>query len=111
MKKILLVEDQAIVRYGITLLLNEKYPDFDIDSAKNAGEMAMKLNEATFDLLILDINIPDGNNFGVLDIIRLRQPAVKILSISGDDEGIYAHRYLSAGVQGYVCKQAPERLM
>ncbi len=44
----------------------------------------------------------------MIDVIKLRQPDIKILIFSGYDEQVYALRYLQAGADGYVVKQAPE---
>lgn len=109
MKRILLVDDQAIVCYGTIQLLKENYPRAEVTSAKDVNEMVAHLNDQNFDLIILDINVPGGSNFGMLDIIRLRQPQIKILIFSGYDPRIYGQRYLDAGAHGFLSKQAPEK--
>ena len=109
MKYILLVDDQAIVRYGTIQLLMELYPGVQVKTAKDIDEMVDQLNKSKFELLILDIDFPGSSSFGMLDIIRLRQPDIKILVFSGYDEKLYAQRYLSAGAHGYLSKRDPEK--
>lgn len=105
---VLIADDHSIVRYGTSFVIKEMLPTGTIREAHNFDQ-ALKLLEADrFDLMVLDINIPGGNNLQMIDVIRLRQPHVKILIFSGYDEQVYALRYLQAGADGYLVKQAPE---
>jgi DNA-binding NarL/FixJ family response regulator len=106
--QILIADDHSIVRYGAALVVKEVLPAGTIHEARNFDELLKLIDTRTFDLLVLDINIPGGNYLQMIDVIRLRQPAVKILVFSGYDEQLYALRYLQAGADGYVVKQAPE---
>lgn len=106
--QILIADDHSIVRYGAALVVKEVLPAGTISEARNFDELLKLIESQTFDLLVLDINIPGGNYLQMIDVIRLRQPAIKILVFSGYDEQLYALRYLQAGADGYVVKQAPE---
>jgi len=108
MPKILIVDDQAIVRFGTEYLIHESFSSAQVDVACDANEMVSRLLAKTYDLILLDIQIPGGNNFSMLDIIRLRQPNVKILIFSGYSETIYAQRYISEGAHGFVSKLYPQ---
>lgn len=66
------------------------------------------LGESLFDLLILDINIPGGNNLQMIDVARLKRPGIRILIFTAYDEQLYAIRYLQAGANGYLHKLASE---
>jgi two-component system invasion response regulator UvrY len=105
---ILIADDHSIVRYGTSLVVKEVLPAGNVREATNFEQLLKLLDTVTFDLLVLDINIPGGNNLQMIDVIRLRQPGIKILVFSGYDEQLYALRYLQAGADGYVVKQAPE---
>lgn len=109
MKKILLVDDHAIVQYGIIQLISHEFPETKICTAGNMDEMIQKLRQEKFDLLIMDINIPGGNNLQMVDIVKLRQPDIRILVFSGYDEEVYALRYLQSGVHGYLNKNNSEK--
>jgi two-component system, NarL family, invasion response regulator UvrY len=108
MIRVLIADDHAIVRYGTSLLVKEILPEGIIQEAINFEQMIQMLDTHPFDLLILDINIPGGNNLQMIDVIRLRQPAIKILIFSGYDEHLFAIRYLQAGANGYLMKHSSQ---
>jgi two-component system invasion response regulator UvrY len=109
MKRILIADDHAIVRYGTALLMNQLFPTGHIAEAANFNEVLALLENQSFDLLILDINIPGGDNLQMIDVIRLRNPESKILIFSGYDEQLFAVRYLQAGVNGYLMKDSSQQ--
>lgn len=103
---VLIADDHAIVRYGTGLLVKELLPNGNVHEAANFQQMLELLEQNRFDLLILDVNIPGGNNLQMIDVIRLRQPNVKILVFSGYSEQMFAIRYLQAGANGYLMKDS-----
>ncbi len=109
MKKILLVDDHAIVQYGIIQIICLEFPGTKISTAQNMDEMVNQLRLEKFDLLVMDINIPGGNSLQMVDIVKLRQPDIRILVFSGYDEQLYALRYLQSGVHGYLNKNNSEK--
>lgn len=109
MKQMLLVDDHAIVTYGLMQLICHEFPGTKISTAFNMDQVVMELRQKSFDLIILDINFPGGNNLQMIDIIKLRQPDSKILVFSGYDEKMYALRYLQAGASGYLNKNNSEK--
>ena len=107
----LIAEDHTMVRYGTNMVLKELFPNGTISHAVNFEQLLQLLETQRFDLLILDINIPGGDNLQMIDVIRLRQPDIRILIFSAYDEQLFAIRYLQAGANGYIMKQAPENEM
>lgn len=105
---ILIADDHAIVRHGTMLFINEWLPGARITEADNFNKVVKTLEEHSFDLLILDINIPGGNNIQMIDVARLKQPGIRILIFTAYDEQLYAIRYLQAGANGYLHKLASE---
>ena len=108
MKKILVVEDHAIVRMGIEFLITDMFTKVDVQQASTFKETLDILSKSIFDMVLLDINIPGGENNRMISIIRKIQPAVKVLIFSGLEEEIYALHYLNAGANGYLSKGASE---
>lgn len=108
MPNILIADDHTIVRYGAALIIKELLPGGQVTEAENFNQALKLLDSQSFDLLILDINIPGGNNLQMIDVIRLHQPRIKILIFSAYDEQLFALRYLQAGVDGYLVKHSPE---
>lgn len=105
---ILIADDHAIVRHGTMLFINEWLPGARISEADNFNKVVKTLGELSIDLLILDINIPGGNNIQMIDVARLKQPGIRILIFTAYDEQLYALRYLQAGANGYLHKLASE---
>lgn len=90
------------------LFINEWLPGACISEADNFNKVVKMLAENSFDLLILDINIPGGNNLQMIDVARLKQPGIRVLIFTAYDEQLYAIRYLQAGANGYLHKLASE---
>ncbi|SFD89899.1 two component transcriptional regulator, LuxR family [Chitinophaga sp. CF118] len=105
MHNILVVDDQEVVRYGTTLILQKTIENVQVSEAGNFDDTLKMLSSKPFDLVILDIDMPGGNNHQMLDVIRLRHPDIKILIFSSYDEQIYGWRYLEAGADGFLSKK------
>jgi DNA-binding NarL/FixJ family response regulator len=108
MKKILIVEDHAIVRMGIDFLMADLFQPVDVHQASNFIIALELVQKNVFDLIILDINIPGGENSRMISKIRLVQPAVRVLVFSGLEEEMYALHYMQAGANGFLSKGASE---
>lgn len=111
MINVLIAEDHTMVRHGTTQFIKGLFPESRISQAINFEQLLQVLEQGLFELLILDINIPGGDNLQMIDVIRLRQPAIKILIFSAYDEQLFAIRYLQAGANGYLMKNATEEVM
>lgn len=107
----LIADDHSIVRQGVSLLIKELFFNAKIHQAGTFKETLKVLRENKTDLLILDINFPDGNSLNIIADIKTIQPDVKILVFSAYDEDIYALRYLNAGASGYLNKGSSEEEM
>ncbi|WEK35355.1 MAG: response regulator transcription factor [Candidatus Pseudobacter hemicellulosilyticus] len=103
---ILIADDHSIVRIGVSLIIEDLYPDAFIREADSFDNLLHQLRKQPFDLIVLDINIPGGNNHQMIHAVRLRQPEVKILVFSAYDEAMYAESYLKAGADGYLYKES-----
>lgn len=106
---ILLAEDHSIVRYAVINILQNILPQASIDESGDFDDTLKQISKKKYDLLILDINIPNGNNLEMISLLRLRQPDIKILIFTGADEKVFAIRYLREGADGYLMKDAPHQ--
>ena len=106
MPNILVVDDQEVVRYGTSLILQKSIEHAQVSQASSFDETLKMLSEKVFDLVILDIDMPGGNNHQMLDVIRLRHPEMRILIFSSYDEQIFGWRYLEAGADGFLSKKS-----
>jgi len=103
-RKILLADDHSVVRYGISLILKESFENLVIAHADDFLKVLSQIKEQAFDLIVLDISIPEGKGIQMVEIIKEIQPEVKILIFSAHEEELYALRYLKAGADGYLNK-------
>jgi DNA-binding NarL/FixJ family response regulator len=110
-KKILIVDDHLVVRNGVAMVLEKQIEDVSISNAENFFAAIALLKDFSFDLIILDINIPGGKSTGMISEIRAIQPFVKILVFSAHEEEQYALKYISSGANGYLNKLCSEEKM
>lgn len=106
---ILITDDHLVIQQGLSHLIKDFLTQANITIASNLSATVDSLREKHFDLLILDINIPGGDNFEMIAEIRKVQPAIKILLFSAYSEDTYGLRYIRAGVNGYLEKNATEK--
>ncbi len=112
MIKVLMADDHAIVRKGLRQILNEGSAPCQIDEASSGQEVMKKVYDAAFDILVLDISLPDRNGLELVREIKSVRPKLPILMLSVHPEDQYAIRALKAGVSGYLNKEsAPEQLV
>ena len=112
MINILVVDDHALIRKGIKLLL-EGRAEMRVTGEAETGVQAINmLRTGHFDLVLLDISLPDKNGMDVLKQIKAEQPKVKTIVLSMHPEEQYGLRAMKAGAAGFINKQtAPEQLI
>lgn len=104
---ILIADDHEIVRVGIQKLLTETYDITQIEEACDGVQLVDKLNQTRFDLLILDVSMPDFEPLAQIKSIRIQYPSMLILVVSAHDDDAYVQGLLNAGVHGYHLKDQP----
>jgi len=110
--RILIVDDHAIVRRGMTQILDGEPGLAIVGEADSAEEGLRKVREDPWDLVILDINLPGRNGLDLINQLHHDFPGLPILVLSMYSEDQYALRVLRAGAFGYLNKQsAPEELI
>lgn len=112
MLKILIVDDHAVVRAGLKQILAETQ-DMKVTGEAGSGSEALKMAlHGSFDLVLLDISMPDMNGLDVLKELHKEDEALPILMLSMYPEEQYAIRALKAGAKGYLTKEsAPDELI
>lgn len=106
MIKILVVDDHAVVRAGIHYFISN-IPDMEIGGEAATAEEAIRLIRAqSYDIVLLDIAMPDKSGLEVLKQIRREKPELPVLILSMHPENRYAVQMLRSGAAGYVQKEA-----
>ena len=104
MKEILIVDDHVVVQTGVSIILEEAFPEYIIYTAEDYNELITILYKRHIDLIILDINIPGGKNVEMVQKIKNIIPSVKILIFSVYNSDTHACPYILAGADGYLNK-------
>ena len=102
--KILLVDDHAMLRGGLKLVLAEAFPSVEFGEADNAQQALAAAVTQPWDLIVLDISMLGQSGLEVLVEIHARRPKIPVLMLSMFTERQYAVRALQAGASGYLTK-------
>jgi len=106
MSRILVVDDHAIVRAGLRQLIADE-ADLDVmGEAGTAAEAVAKVRAEEWDLVLLDINLPDKGGLEVLKQLKRDKPELPVLIMSMHPEDRFAVQFLRSGASGYVAKHA-----
>lgn len=110
--RLLLVDDQEIVRAGLRSLL-EKQPELEIVGEAAGGEEAVTLaSQLRPDVVLMDISMPDMNGAEATRRIKKATPDVHVLALTIHEDEAYFFEMLNAGASGYIPKRAsPEDLL
>jgi two-component system invasion response regulator UvrY len=109
MIKILVVDDHAVVRLGLEILLKDSFGTTTISLAQNFFSALSYIEKDEYDLVILDIIMPGGKSSKMIDSFRQIQPNVKIMVYTALDDKIYAAHYMQAGADAFVSKTNNEK--
>jgi DNA-binding NarL/FixJ family response regulator len=102
--KILLIDDHALVRQGLKLILADHFPRASFGDARSAQEALQRVWKEKWDVIILDITLPGRGGLEILREIRRARPNVPVLVLSMHPEDQFAVRMLKAGAAGYLTK-------
>ncbi len=106
MTAILLADDHAAVRAGMRRLLTESLEIEHLGEAGNGTEVLERMRERHWDLLMLDISMPQRAGIDVLPQLRAGYPGTRVLVMTMFGERQYARHVLRAGADGFVSKGA-----
>lgn len=109
---ILIVDDHAIVREGLKQILSDDSALVVSGEADTAAEALRLARNQEFDLVLLDISLPDRNGLELLGLLKKAHPKLHVLMLSMYRETQYAVRAIKSGACGYLNKQsAPDQLL
>ena len=103
--KILLVDDHAVVRYGIAQLINRQNDLVVCGEEEDDSRALTAITTLKPDLVIADISLKDSSGLELMRNIKAQYPKLPVLVVSVHDESIYAEIAFRAGALGYLMKQ------
>ena len=106
--KILLIDDHAVVRSGLMMLINAQKDMKVIGEAADGNEGIAKSLELKPDVVLMDLSMPHGRDgFSTTSELKKTAPEINILILTMHDDDEYLFRSLKAGATGYILKSAP----
>lgn len=110
--KLLLVDDHALLRDGMALLMAQEFAGLDLLQAGTLGEAHAALRRhADVRLVLLDLGLPDGNGIDALPRLRDDAPGATLVALSADESPETVMAAIGAGAAGYIPKSAQAGVM
>ncbi len=106
MKKILVIDDHAVVREGIRSALR-KSERFQIFEAASKSEAIAQITKISPDGIIVDINLPDGNGLEIVSWVRSISSTIAIVVLTLNEQADFLLASMKAGASSYIHKSAP----
>jgi two-component system invasion response regulator UvrY len=112
MIKVLVADDHAVVRRGLVQILTEASDMVVVGEASTGREVLQAVRKHDYDVLVLDIAMPEGGGLEVLQQLQTLKPDLRVLILSMYPERQYAVRALKTGAAGYLTKESvPDELI
>jgi DNA-binding NarL/FixJ family response regulator len=106
-RRVLIIDDHAVLREGLTLVINLQ-PDLLVcGEAGNVTEGLQAVATAQPDIALIDLSLMGGSGLELVKDLKAQHPGLPTLVLSLHDEALYAERALRAGARGYIMKRAP----
>lgn len=110
--RLLLVDDHAVVRSGLRMLLESEADVEIVGEAGTAREALHILDRLHPDVVLMDIGLPDVSGIDAAREIKIRRPETAVVALTIHEDEEYFFKMLDAGASGYVPKRAaPEELL
>lgn len=107
MIRVFIADDHAIVREGVKRLLENESDLVVVGEAETGAGVIERAKAEVWDVLLLDLTLPDLNGLEVLKQVKAVRPRSKVLVLTMQNEDQYALRILKAGADGYLTKGHP----
>jgi DNA-binding NarL/FixJ family response regulator len=104
MKRVLIVDDHQPVRRSVRAVLERALGDGVFGEAGGGAETLALVQQQEWDLVLLDLSLPDGSGLEILRQLRRLSPATPVLVMSMHDEAQYGAAARAAGAAGYLAK-------
>jgi two-component system, NarL family, nitrate/nitrite response regulator NarL len=110
--KLLIVDDHAVLREGLAVLLQQIGPDTTVVQAQDANEAITLLGgHPDLDVVVLDLVMPGMNGLDALSEFGRTRPDLPVIVLSSSEDPLDVRKALAAGALGYVPKSAGQRVL
>ena len=106
--RVLIVDDHAVVRAGLRLLIDAEDDLEAVGEAGNARDAVFQARALKPDVVLMDVVMPDQSGIDVVPTILHERPEIKVLVLSMQDDPQYVRQAFAAGASGYVLKEAAD---
>ena len=106
--RVVIVDDHAVVRAGLRLLLDAEDDIETVGEAGDAREAIFEVRKHKPDVVLMDVVLPDRSGIEVTPDVLGEAPGTKVLILSMEDDPSYVRSAFSAGASGYVLKEAAD---
>lgn len=108
--KILLVDDHGLFRAGLCRLLQDLEPNISVEEARSVAS-AEQFSPRVFDLILLDLTMPDTSGVNTLERIKLLFPDSTVVVVSGEEDPRVIHSVIEGGACGYIPKSSEPNIL
>jgi two-component system response regulator NreC len=106
--RVLIVDDHAVVRSGLKLVLEAEDGIEPVGEAGTARDAVFEARSTKPDVILLDVVMPDQSGLEIIPTLLNENPEVRILVLSMQDDPQYVREAFAAGARGYVLKEAAD---
>jgi two-component system, NarL family, response regulator NreC len=106
--RVLIVDDHAVVRSGLRLLLEQEDDLEPVGEAGNARDAVFQARALKPDVVLLDVMMPEQSGLEVLPQLKHENPEARVVVLSMQDDPRYVRDAFAAGASGYVLKEAAD---
>lgn len=108
MIRVVVVDDHAVVRSGLRMLLDAEQDLEVVGDAGSAREAVFEVRASKPDVVLLDVTMPDESGIEALPKLLHEVPDAKVLMLSMEDDPAYVREAFASGAHGYVLKEAAD---
>lgn len=103
--RVLIIDDHPVMRFGVRQLIERRWADAYIGEAESLAQGLQQARDAAWDIVVLDLSLPDASGLEGLARLRRAAPKLPVLVLSMHAEAAYASRALQLGAAGYLTKE------
>jgi two-component system, NarL family, nitrate/nitrite response regulator NarL len=109
--RVLLIDDHALLRAGVSLLLRQVRPDIEVVEAGTVAEGLEEARRQALNMVFLDLDLPDGHGFAVLQQLKIDRPSLPVVIMSAQEDPAIIDKAIELHAMGFVPKsQNPDVL-